>query len=194
MARAESAFCRSAPWNVFARRVVLPWTLSERDPLSGDVLEIGAGSGAMAAALLTNAEDVRLTAVDVDPAMVEVIRRRLQPFGDRARAEVADAAQLPYDDGAFDVVCSWLMLHHTIEWERCLAEAVRVLRPGGWLVGYDLTDTRLARIIHRLDRSPHRLAGIDELQAALAALPIAALRTQPGLFRHVLRFAGCALP
>jgi hypothetical protein len=51
MSRFQSAFCRSAPWRTFARRAVLPWALQGFRP-QGDVLEIGAGSGAMAAELL----------------------------------------------------------------------------------------------------------------------------------------------
>jgi spermidine synthase len=47
----EQRFCRSAPWRWFARHVILPWAL-QGEPLRGDVLEIGAGSGAMAAELL----------------------------------------------------------------------------------------------------------------------------------------------
>jgi methylase of polypeptide subunit release factors len=51
MSRFEAAFCRSAPWRFWARRVVLPWALQGIQP-DGHVLEIGAGSGAMAAELL----------------------------------------------------------------------------------------------------------------------------------------------
>ena len=44
----EAAVCRSAPWRLVARRLVLPWALQGIRP-QGKVLEIGAGSGAMAA-------------------------------------------------------------------------------------------------------------------------------------------------
>ena len=71
MSRAESAFCRSAPWRTVARRVVLPWALHGFRP-HGDVLEIGAGSGAMAADLLATCPDARVTATDVDGEMVSV--------------------------------------------------------------------------------------------------------------------------
>ena len=42
------------------------------------------------------------------------------------------------DSNRAATVLSWVMLHHTVEWERALAEAIRVLRPSGQLVGYDL--------------------------------------------------------
>ena len=60
MSRFQSAFCRSAPWRAFARRVVLPWALQGFRP-RGDTLEIGAGSDAMAAELLAMYPDVGLT-------------------------------------------------------------------------------------------------------------------------------------
>jgi len=56
MSRFESAFCRGAGWRAFASRIVLNWALQGQQ-LSGDVLEIGGGSGAMAARLRRSADD-----------------------------------------------------------------------------------------------------------------------------------------
>src|SRR5918999_810087 len=139
MSKVEQAFCRGTPWRVVTQRVVLPWALQGVRP-RGHVLEIGGGGGAMAAALLADFDDVRLTVTDVDPSMVGVARRRLALHGDRVRVEEADATALPFADGTFDGVLSFIMLHHVLAWERALAEAVRVLRPGGALIGYDLLD------------------------------------------------------
>ena len=145
----ERVLCRSAPWGWFARTVVLPWAL-QGEELEGDVLEIGSGSGAVAAALLGRFPRVRLTATDYDPRMVETLRRRLAPFGARARVEQADASALPLCDAGFDAVVSFLMLHHVGRWEDALREAVRVLRPGATLLAYDLVASPLTRGVHRL--------------------------------------------
>ncbi len=145
----ERVFCRSAPWGWFARTVVLPWALHGEE-LKDDVLEIGSGSGAVAAALLERFPDARLTATDYDPQMVETLKRRLTPFGARARVEQADASALPFGDESFEAVVSFLMLHHVGRWEDALREAVRVLRPGGALVAYDLVATPLTRGVYRL--------------------------------------------
>ena len=51
-----------------------------------------------------------------------------------------------------------------------LAEAVRVTRPGGLIAGYDLTDTAVARVVHRLDGSEFRLLGAAELERELVRL------------------------
>jgi ubiquinone/menaquinone biosynthesis C-methylase UbiE len=118
--------------------------------------------------------------------MVAVAARTLASFGARASARQADATALPFADASFDTVVSFLMLHHVIEWERALAEAARVLRPGGLLLGYDLLDGATARLVHRVDRSPFRLAPEDALRTALASWDKAAvLRNGP-----VARFAG----
>ncbi|MCZ7531275.1 MAG: class I SAM-dependent methyltransferase [Acidimicrobiia bacterium] len=171
MSRIEQAFCRSAPWRAFAKRSVLPWALAD-EALSGDVLEIGSGSGAMAAAVLERFPDVRLIATDADPAMVDAATSRLARYGDRVEIRQVDSTSLEFDDDCFDAVLSFLMLHHVMRWERALVEAIRVLRPGGVLVGYDLLETPPARFIHGVDGSAHRLFRLPELRAAVADLPV----------------------
>ena len=136
MSTIESLFCRSTPWEAATRRWVLPWALQGVRP-TGRVLEIGGGGGAMAAQLLAAsapADQVQLTVTDFDPVMVAAAQDRLQRFGDRAQARVADAAALPFGDDEFDTVVSFIMLHHVVDWEQALREAVRVLRPGGVLL------------------------------------------------------------
>ncbi|MEY2452575.1 MAG: hypothetical protein QOD92_2149 [Acidimicrobiaceae bacterium] len=187
MSRFQSAFCRSAPWRSFARRVVLPWALQGFRP-QGDVLEIGAGSGAMAAELLTMYPDVRLTVTDFDDEMVAAASARLVQFGDRVTARQADATALPFPDGAFDTVLSWVMLHHTVEWEKALAEAIRVLRPGGQLVGYDLLSTPPLRLLHPASEHSHRMIHLSELREAPRDLPVDGAIVKPSLAGLTARF------
>lgn len=186
MSAIERAFCRSAPWRAFARRAIVPWAL-DGHRLAGDVLEVGAGSGAMAEGMFRAFPDINLTLTDLDPAMVDGARRR---FADQApvRVQQADATRLPFADRSFDTVTSFLMLHHLIQWPRAVASAARVLRPGGVLVGYDLVDTRLARWVHRLDGSPSRLIAPDELADCLAENGFTDISVWPSLAEHVMRF------
>jgi ubiquinone/menaquinone biosynthesis C-methylase UbiE len=144
----------------------------------------------MAEELLAKFPSIRLTATDVDPVMVEAAARRLTPLGDRVEVRQADATGLPFPDGRFDAVVSFIMLHHTVQWEHALGEAARVLRPGGHLAGYDVLLSRPARALHRLDMSPHRLATTMELAECLGQLPFAEVRVQPALGSLVARFAG----
>lgn len=96
--------------------------------------------------------------------MVTAARRRVAHLGARVTVEEADTTALPFDDDSFDTAISLLMLHHVIDWENALGELARVLRPGGRLLGYDLTATRVARTIHLADRSPHQLLHPGQLR------------------------------
>ncbi|MBV9254240.1 MAG: class I SAM-dependent methyltransferase [Actinobacteria bacterium] len=191
MSRMERAACRSAPWRFVARRVVLPWALQGVRP-AGRVLEIGAGSGAMAAELLTKFADVTVCATDFDEAMVATAKRRLAQFDGRVECRQADATALPFEDNSFDIVLSWIMLHHTLRWEDSLQEAVRVLRPGGRLVAYDLLGDPAVPFMRRTDHDGHRYIHFDELRAVLGDLPLEAVDIRRGKGGIVVRFNGVA--
>ncbi|HEY8762473.1 MAG TPA: class I SAM-dependent methyltransferase [Candidatus Dormibacteraeota bacterium] len=133
------ALFKSPLYGFLARGVVLPWALQGLRP-TGKGLEIGSGGGAMAARLLGRFGDLRLVATDYDPEMVAATQAALQPFGERATVQRADAAALPFPDQDFDVVFAFAMFHHAGAWQRAVAEAVRVLRPDGRLVGYDMLE------------------------------------------------------
>ncbi|MBO0826730.1 MAG: class I SAM-dependent methyltransferase [Streptosporangiales bacterium] len=169
MRGAEQLVCRSGAWGRFAAGVVLPRALPGVRP-EGEVLEIGCGGGAVAARLLTDHPEIGVTGVDIDPAMVGATARRLRPYGPRGRAVRADCTHLPFEPASFDTVVTFLTLHHVGGWEDALAEAVRVLRPGGLLAGYDALDTRAARWFHRALFTDFRLAGYTELERRLDAL------------------------
>src|SRR6266542_2436350 len=170
MSAAESLFCRSAPWRFLTSRVVFPWAI-QGVSLKGHALEIGGGSGAMAAALLRGNPGLRMTVTDYDDAMVSAARRRLSPFGERVTTQQADATALPFPDASFDAVASFIMLHNTMRWEEALGEAARVLRPGGRLVGYDLLASPPMRLLHQAERAAHRMMRLDELRQVLGSLP-----------------------
>jgi ubiquinone/menaquinone biosynthesis C-methylase UbiE len=175
MSKLEVAMCTNAPWRWFARKVVLPWGLHGFAP-RGDVLEIGAGSGAMAAELLTRYADVRVTATDFDEVMVRTASKRLAPFGDRVTVRQADATALPFADASFDAVVSWIMLHHTGDWQQAIREALRVLKAGGRVVGYDLYRGK-SHVVE-----PQQL--VDLAHETGAEVTVA-----PGFGRSVVRFA-----
>ena len=183
--RARS-WCQSAPWRAFAGRVVLPWALRGAQ-LTGDVLEIGCGSGAMAAEVLRRHPKVRVTATDYDEAMVDAARARLATFGERAAVRQADATALPFTDGTFDAVVTFIMLHHVIDWETALAEAARVLRPGGVLIGYDLVGDGAGRIMNGSEHGTRRMR-LAELRQQLDRLPFADADLRSSLGGLTVRF------
>ncbi len=187
MSALAKAFCTSPPYRAFARRVLVPWCLQGVRP-TGEALEIGTGSGAMATQLLSAHPDLRLVATDYDPDMVRVASASLARFGDRAVVEQADATALPFEDGRFDLVLSFAMLHHVVEWEKALAEAVRVLRPGGRLVGYDLLDSALFRLLHQREGHGTRLMRPGELETKLKDLSVTEPHTRHAASGLLVRF------
>lgn len=95
------------------------------------VLEVGIGLGADLVRWARAGAVV--TGVDLTERAVSIARQRLAGEGLRADIYVGDAERLPFDDDQFDVVYSWGVLHHTPDPAGALAEAERVLAPGGRL-------------------------------------------------------------
>lgn len=92
-----------------------------------DLLDLGCGTGRVAA--LAAQRGARVTAVDLSPAMVERARA-LVDLAD-ARLAVMDAQELDLPDASFDRVVASFSVMFCPEPHRALAEARRVLRPGG---------------------------------------------------------------
>ncbi len=97
-----------------------------------DVLEVGCGSG-FAVQLFAEA-GASVTAVDLTDWAVETTRLRLAAFGLAATVFAADAEALPLENGSFDLVFSWGVIHHSTDMGQALRELVRVCRPGGTVV------------------------------------------------------------
>lgn len=95
-----------------------------------DVLEIGVGMGADHLEW-ARAQPRRLAGVDYSARAVEFTRARLALYGLKPQVAVGDAENLPFAGGSFDLVYSWGVLHHSPDTARAVAEARRVLRPGG---------------------------------------------------------------
>ena len=188
MPPSAKATLTSLPYRLMARRIILPWMLQGIQP-TGEGLEIGAGVGAMSAQLLTLYPRFRMVATDYDTELVGMAEQVLAGFGRRASAQRADAAQLPFPDGRFDLVLSAAVLHHVIDWDQALAEAVRVLRPGGKLIGYDMLNTAPIRLIHFGERDTTILLRADQLEAGLAKLELVSLQTRTALGGTVMRFS-----
>jgi len=105
---------------------------------SHHVLELGAGGGIHTETLLTTGALV--TATDISPASVELLRRDLEPrFPGRLIARVADMEALPFEAATFDVVVCAGSLSYG-DGAIVDAEVRRVLRPGGTFVCVDSLD------------------------------------------------------
>jgi ubiquinone/menaquinone biosynthesis C-methylase UbiE len=97
-------------------------------------LELGCGTGFFTLNLKLAGVIDEAHVTDLSPGMVEVARRNAKALGFEIEGRVADAERLPYDDNSFDIVIGHAVLHHIPDLDRCFAEILRVLKPGGRFV------------------------------------------------------------
>jgi arsenite methyltransferase len=135
----------STPLRERARRRMLAsiaWRGDER------VLDVGCGNGFLLVEIAKRLSSGSATGIDLwvagsgDQAAEAAWRNaRLEGVADRVEIKNADARAMPFADGTFDVIVSSLMLHHaggSADRGRVLDEMVRVLKPGGTLMLYDV--------------------------------------------------------
>ncbi len=102
----------------------------------GSVLEVGAGTGffTINLALAGCLDGAELHATDISDGMLEVCAKNGVAQGLDIATRQGDAEALPYDDASFDLVLGHAVFHHLPVPALALAEALRVLKPGGTLV------------------------------------------------------------
>ncbi|MER6513975.1 class I SAM-dependent methyltransferase [Nonomuraea sp. NPDC001636] len=152
------------------------------------ILDVGCGTGVVTAAALAAGAEV--TAVDADPAMLELVARR-HPAATVRRATLP---VLPFEDASFDAVAGNFVVNHVADVPATLAELRRVLRPGGaaaltWWKSDEMTATNVfaealaaagvpyeppVRPFAAVER-PERFAGLLE-EAGFTAVDVRTLR------------------
>ncbi len=100
----------------------------------GQVLEIAIGTGLNLPFYPTNIE---LTGIEISPAMLEIARRRAQSLGRQVELDIGDAQSLPFPDQRFDTVVCTISLCSIPDDRKAVAEAWRVLRPGGRFIALE---------------------------------------------------------
>lgn len=119
------------------QRAILDAYLAEVEfPPSARVLEVGCGTGAVTRLLAGRPGVAEAVGVDPSPVFVAKAVELAAGLGN-ASFEEGDGRALRFGDGGFDVVVCHTVLCHVPEPERVLAEALRVLRPGGTLAVCD---------------------------------------------------------
>ncbi len=138
----HQAFCSSPEWTECIHNEVLEPLLAGLD-LGDEMLELGPGPGAATSWLCQRVGS--LVALELDR---EAAARLADEHGDgNVEVIVGDCTDIPFAEETFDSVATFTMLHHlptTARQYATLTEALRVLRPGGLLVGSDsLANTEL---------------------------------------------------
>ncbi len=165
----ESFRKRGADWDE-AHALALPVAAIEQAVLeavgehAGRLLDIGTGTGRLLERLASRVE--RGLGIDASRAMLALARSRLsKPELAHCAVRQADMYRLPLPDGGFDTVVLQMVLHYAEDPSAALAEAARVLRPGGLLLVVDLVRHDRPELKERL---AHRWPGFDD--TALATL------------------------
>ena len=136
----------------------------ETSPPPGRLLDVGCGTGVLAARLAARGYDA--TGLDPSDGMLQRLRERAPAV----TAVQASATEMPFDDGQFDLSVSVATMHHIADPDsvrRALAEMVRVVRPGGKVIVWDHNPRNpyWPYLMKRVpqDRGDERLVGVDEL-------------------------------
>jgi len=132
----------------------IAWCLAGAERPVVDVLDLGAGTGALTAGLVS--AGLSVTAIDPDPSMLAELRRR-QPG---VPAAVGTAETVPLPDDSVDAVLVGTAFHW-FDTDRALSEIARVLRPRGVL----------ALLYNHVDDSVPWVAELDELSRTSVSLP-----------------------
>jgi SAM-dependent methyltransferase len=142
--------------------------LLDHRPPPATVLDVGCGTGTLAARLSDSGYDV--VGLDSSRGMLEVLEDRAPGV----EAVLGSATEIPFADGRFDLSLSVATLHHIAdrsEVRRALAEMARVVRPGGHVLVWDHNPRNpyWPNLMKRVpqDHGDERLIGLEELLSGL---------------------------
>jgi ubiquinone/menaquinone biosynthesis C-methylase UbiE len=99
----------------------------------GSVLDVATAKGGFVNVLIQNLQDyTEITGIDVSERFIQTAQKAFEQ--QNVHFVVMDAERTDFDNGRFDTVTIAISLHHLANIPQVLAEAVRVLKPGGRLV------------------------------------------------------------
>jgi tRNA (cmo5U34)-methyltransferase len=148
-----------------------------------EVLDLGAGTGLLAAWIVESFPRARITLVDIAPAMLERARQRLAGIAHPPRIAVSDYANAPLG-GPYDAVVSALSIHHCEDAAKrsLFARIFAALRPGGVFVNAEQVAGPTPALDAEYERAWQRdikAAGASEEEIAAAQMRMREDRCAP---------------
>ena len=101
------------------------------DVAGGKALEVGCGRGVGVEIILDTFHAASVVAFDIDPTLVALAARRVEPNADKVWLSVGSATEIQAEDSTFDAVFDFGVIHQIDGWRKAVAECARVLKPGG---------------------------------------------------------------
>ena len=150
---------------VFGRRYdEIARAIAADAPEGGTVVDLGCGPGEVLVRLAALAPSLDLEGVDVDAEMIERAQRKASRrlagrAANQPRFVVADAAALPFPDESVDLVVSSYAIHHLPDRHAARSEIMRVLKPGGRALIWDIVSPHGAPESSQGPESPSGLHG-----------------------------------
>ena len=152
--------------------------LDVTDPVR--IAELGCGGGRNTAELLKRYPKAKITALDYSPVSVEKAKALNKDMIAAGRCAVigGNVAELPFEDGAFDLATAFETVYFWPGLGHCFAQVCRILRPGGVFMicnesdGTDETSQKYEKIIDGM-----KCYTVEEISAALTAAGFSDIRS-----------------
>lgn len=129
------------------------------------ILDVGCGSGTIAAAVARRAPASELIAVDISSDRIDATTAALSGLAN-ASAERADACEVPFEDGRFNLVYCRLLLQFLPDRQAAVRQMARVCAPGGIVLLQDLD----GQLLWHYPMDPGFMNDIEQIVAELGRL------------------------
>lgn len=146
------------------------------------ILDVGAGSGYFSLAIAEKLTGGKVICLDLSEEMLHRLRSVADKkgLGDRIQILKGKASSIKLSDGSVDLVVSNGVFHELSEPESCLREMIRVLKPDGWVIVTDFSDTWIGRRIGAAhNEKAHGPLSIEELDALFAKAGLSNRKVYP---------------
>lgn len=184
----EEALAYDAMDHSEVNRVFVTDFLAAVGRISGEILDLGAGTALILVELCRRDPSAHIRAIDLSANMLDLARANLElaNLNERVTLERVDGKGLPYPDESFAAVMSNSIVHHIPQPVAVLAEAVRVVVRGGLIFVRDLVrppdETTLQGLVAQyagaatdhqrqlFQDSLHAALTLDEIRALISGL------------------------
>lgn len=149
--------CRSAFFNEFSRII------------QGNeiILDVGAGTGRFSLAMAKKLSAGKVICLDLSKEMLQQLKRKAEDEGLKGKIQIlkGEASSTGLENESLDLVVSNNVFHELSNPEAALAEILRVLKPGGWVIITDFKDTWISKLICKShSKNAHGPFSVRELE------------------------------